>query len=91
MTLDKDDKITGFKEKGEGGPPGPGLINAGIYLINRSLISMIPMRVVSLEKEVFPKWVGQSFYGFKTNTSFIDIGTPESYQKAEEFFAKFNL
>lgn len=90
VTLDKNDQIIGFKEKREGNS-GPGLINAGIYLINHQLISKLPPGVLSLEKEVFPKWIGQSFYGYKTNTSFIDVGTLERYKKAEEFFAKFNI
>jgi D-glycero-alpha-D-manno-heptose 1-phosphate guanylyltransferase len=79
-------EVTGFVEKGE--TTGPGLINAGIYLIHRTLIDEIPMnRTVSLEREVFPYWIGRGFYGFETNAKFLDIGTPDSFASAAAFFA----
>ena len=60
-------EVTGFEEKGA--TVGPGLINAGIYLIHRGLIDEMPMdRVVSLEREVFPNWIGRGFYGFENGT-----------------------
>lgn len=79
-------EVTGFVEKGA--TTGPGLINAGIYLIHRTLIDEIPMdRAVSLEREVFPYWIGRGFYGFETDAKFLDIGTPDSYASAAAFFA----
>jgi D-glycero-alpha-D-manno-heptose 1-phosphate guanylyltransferase len=86
VKLGAGDEVIGFEEKG--GTQGQGLINAGIYLIHRSLIDEIPIdRAVSLEREVFPKWIGRSFYGFETDGKFLDIGTPESYASAPAFFA----
>ncbi len=74
-----------FVEKGVGG--GPGWINAGIYLLDRALITPIPLdHVVSIEKEVFPNWIGRGIYGYHSAGYFIDIGIPEDYMKAEEFF-----
>lgn len=85
VNLGLNDKILGFEEKKEGS--GEGWINAGIYFIKKFLISeILDKREVSLEKEIFPKWVGKDTYGYKTEGRFIDIGTPESYSKAEEFF-----
>lgn len=67
---------------------GSGWINAGIYLINYSLIAKIPTdHVVSLEHEVFPIWINRGLYGYRSDGEFLDIGTPESYAKAERFFA----
>jgi D-glycero-alpha-D-manno-heptose 1-phosphate guanylyltransferase len=66
---------------------GPGWINAGIYLIDRSLLQTIPPdQSVSLERESFPAWVGQGLYGFRSNGRFVDIGTPESFALAQDFF-----
>jgi D-glycero-alpha-D-manno-heptose 1-phosphate guanylyltransferase len=74
-----------FMEKGD--EHGSGWINAGIYLINRDFISSIPLgRSVSLEKEIFPKRIGHNIYGYRSEGSFLDIGIPEDYKSAEEFF-----
>lgn len=80
-----DGTILSFAEKSK--QTGPGWINAGIYLLARSLLLTIPSnRVVSLENDLFPNWIGQRFYGYQCQGRFLDIGTPESYQAAEHFF-----
>jgi len=64
-----------------------GYINAGLYLIQREAIAEIPAdRPVSIEKDVFPRFCGRGFYALKGEFPFIDIGTPESYGRAAEFF-----
>ena len=74
-------EIEGFREKT--GASGAGSINAGVYLIRTELVSGIPPdRAVSLEREVFPLWLGRALYGFESPGPFIDIGTPESYAAA---------
>jgi NDP-sugar pyrophosphorylase family protein len=44
---------------------------------------------VSIEREMFPTWshIG-NLHGFRGQGEFLDIGTPESYRAAEEFFAR---
>lgn len=78
-------RVVGFEEKG--GVRSPGRINAGIYLLQRGAVDLIPESgPVSLEKEVFPQWVQlRGVWGFGGGR-FIDIGTPESYADADEFF-----
>jgi D-glycero-alpha-D-manno-heptose 1-phosphate guanylyltransferase len=79
-------KITGFQEKRS--DPAAGWINGGLYLLGRALIEKIPAgRAVSLEKELFPAWIEQGLYGYRSLGRFLDIGTPETYAQAEEFFA----
>ena len=86
VELDASRRIRQFEEKGT--TRGRGLINAGVYLIERSLIGEIPEgRPLSLERDVFPSWIGAGLYGFETQGPFIDIGTPETYAEAERFFA----
>ena len=86
VQIDRDGKVTEFKEKGSS--QGLGWINAGIYLLSRDLLAVIPAnRTVSLEREVFPHWVGRGLYGFRTEARFMDIGTPEAYARSELFFA----
>jgi len=82
-----DGRIKSFKEKQES--LGSGWINAGIYLLQKKLMEMIPSgKVCSLEREFFPKLVGRGLFGYRCNSQFIDIGTPESYAKADEFFRR---
>jgi len=81
-------RLQRFLEKQEAG--GAGWINAGIYLLNRELIEQIPAgRAVSIEREMFPDWLrSRRLLGFDSEGAFLDIGTPESYQAAEKFFAR---
>lgn len=77
-------RVLGFDEKGG---TGPGWINAGVYLLSRAVLQEIPEgRPVSLEREMFPGWIGQGMYACRLGGRFIDIGTPESYAEACDFF-----
>ncbi|HLY74276.1 MAG TPA: sugar phosphate nucleotidyltransferase, partial [Planctomycetota bacterium] len=81
-----DGSVLGFVEKGRS---GPGLINAGVYVLGREGVQEIPAgRSVSLEREVLPARIGRGFYAQWGSYPFLDIGTPESYRQAEAFFAK---
>jgi NDP-sugar pyrophosphorylase family protein len=85
--VDHEGRVTGFEEKSPG--RGPGLINAGVYLFEREMLRGIPAeRPVSLEREIFPRWIAEGLYGCETEARFLDIGTPESFATAEEFFAR---
>jgi NDP-sugar pyrophosphorylase family protein len=77
--------ICRFVEKQAGG--GPGLVNAGIYLLSRARIESIPdVAPLSLERDVFPGWVGHGLHGLPASGRFVDIGTPRSYAGASAFF-----
>jgi len=81
-----DGRILRFEEKRETSEPGS--INAGVYLLARQLLQSIPTtRPVSLEREIFPTWIGEDFYGHLATGPFLDIGTPESYALADKFLA----
>lgn len=88
VEMNEQSRVTAFREKSGGG--GPGWINAGIYLLRRELLEGIPSgRSVSLERDVFPSWIGRGLYGFRSPEGrFLDIGTPESYAEAEHFLAR---
>jgi len=86
VEIDEDGSVLRFSEKGEA---GPGLINAGIYVLQRSVVAAIPEgRAVSLERETFPSLIGSGFFGEPGAFAFMDIGTPESYAASTEFFQK---
>lgn len=81
VTLDGDDRILDFHEKSRSA--GPGLVNAGVYLLEREALEEIASdREVSLERDVLPGWVGGALYGVEVEGPFIDIGTPESYARS---------
>jgi len=62
---------------------GPGWASAGLYLIERSVIESIPPdQECSLERDVFPAWVGQGLWAFCGVRKFQDIGTPEGLELA---------
>ena len=85
LALDSSQKIINFKEKIE--RMGKSYINAGIYLFDKEVLSMIPQHVkYSLEYDLFPKLVGGKFYGFITKENLMDIGTPERYEHAKKLF-----
>jgi NDP-sugar pyrophosphorylase family protein len=86
VQLGADEQITFFEDKGS--HIGPGLINAGVYLLESKTLEAIPTgRAVSIEREVFPAMVGQGLNGYVCRGKFIDIGTPETYADAQAFFA----
>jgi NDP-sugar pyrophosphorylase family protein len=87
VAVDSRQKIVDFSEKSSSG--GPGLINAGVYLLERTLVENIAEGTVcSLEKDVFPKLIGRGLAGLRGEGPFLDIGTPESYAMAEEFMRR---
>lgn len=86
VLVDADGRVLSFAEK-DGGS-GPGWINAGVYLCRRNLLETIPPdHEISLEREMFPNWIGASLFGFRSQGRFLDIGVPESYAQAESFFS----
>ncbi len=87
VRLNEDKSIASFEEKCEN--PHPGWINAGVYLIKKAAISLVPAgQFYSLERSFFDSLIGKGLFGFCTEAKFVDIGTPESYAIAESFFSE---
>ena len=81
VKVNKDGKLLAFLEKSQ--KKQSGLINAGIYLLERNVVKEIPDgEMVSLEREIFPDLIGKGLYGVLCDGPFVDIGTPESFNKA---------
>lgn len=74
--------VAGFLEKGT---IGPGLINAGCYLIKRSIFDPFQLPAsFSFEQEILTRQlVRLKPAAFLSNGYFIDIGIPEDYQRAQ--------
>ncbi len=77
------DSVVRFEEKS--GANVPGTINAGIYVLPRGRMESGPY---SLERDSFPRWAAEGrLRAVRARARFIDIGTPDSLQAAQTFFA----
>jgi len=86
VDLDTNGGIAAFKEKTAS--EGAGWINAGVYMLAKEVFNLLPAGdIFSLERQLFPALIGKGLLGFPAEGRFIDIGTPESYVRAEAFFA----
>jgi NDP-sugar pyrophosphorylase family protein len=84
IEFDKQNNVLSFQEKNVQSTPG--YINAGIYWLHRSCIDSLRRNTfISMEKEVLPSLLGE-LQAVQCNHGFIDIGTPNSYARADDFF-----
>lgn len=78
---DGDGAVLEFLEKT--GEAVPGEVNAGAYVLERSVLDLIPLGgEVSIEREVFPRLVGDGLHGLLLDGYWMDIGTPARYLQA---------
>lgn len=82
VEMDKD-RIIKFNEKQY---KDKGLINGGIYILNKYLLETLPFaQKFSFEKDFLEKYLNQFFInGCIVDNYFIDIGIPEDYQRAQK-------
>jgi len=81
VTSDEDGAVSEFREKT--GEPIPGEVNAGMYVLERSVLDLIPAGAeVSIERQVFPRLVGEGLRCLGLDGYWMDIGTPERYLQA---------
>ncbi|MEM7425244.1 MAG: HAD-IIIA family hydrolase [Pseudomonadota bacterium] len=83
VTTDETGRMLQMLERPEA--PGPGMINGGVYWLNRNIIDLIPAdEAVSIERTVFPALVSRkALYARAYDGMFVDIGVPDDYQRAQ--------
>jgi mannose-1-phosphate guanylyltransferase len=76
-----DHSVTEFLEKPSPDEIDSDLINAGAYVLERSVLDeMAPAGTnISIERDVFPALVDRGLYGFEASGYWLDIGTPSGY------------
>jgi mannose-1-phosphate guanylyltransferase len=80
VRLHDDRAVKGFVEKPSPDMIDTNMISAGAYVLEREVLELVePGRNVSIEREVWPKLVGDGLYGFPSESYWLDIGTPERY------------
>ena len=77
-------RVKRFVEKPGADGPNGSLVNAGIYVLEREVLNMIPEgREVSIEREIFPELAAMGKLGAHVSSAYWrDIGTPRSYLAA---------
>jgi D-glycero-D-manno-heptose 1,7-bisphosphate phosphatase len=82
----QDGHIRGFKPEGPSGQP----INAGVYLMRKQILQDITTQPCSLEREIMPALAARGeLLGTAARGSFIDIGIPADFERAQELLPKF--
>lgn len=88
VELDNRGKILAFHEKIKNAKlKNNYFINAGIYIFNKKVLPLIPENEnYSLEYDLFPNI--NKCYGYVTDKTLIDIGTPRGYRRAQQILKK---
>ena len=86
VETDAQGRVVGFQEKAF---CDHGVINGGIYLLQRKEILAFPEKRFSFEKEYMERYVkAKRIYAYCADGFFIDIGIPEDYMRAQVEFAQ---
>lgn len=85
VKTDNTGRITAFEEKK---PQAEGLINGGIYIIDKDELATKNMPPkFSFEKDYFEAFVQEGkMFGYLSDGYFIDIGIPSDYEQAQKDF-----
>lgn len=77
-------QITDFLEKAK---RTSGYVNGGVYVVNRSVLAMIPAgQVLSLETDIFPRLAAAGgLFAAQADPPLLDMGTPDGLRVLEEF------
>jgi mannose-1-phosphate guanylyltransferase len=80
VRLGGEDRIEAFLEKPEPHEIDTDLINAGVYVLEREVFSALEAGApASIERDLFPRLVGEGLYGYRAAGYWLDIGTPDRY------------
>src|SRR5215212_993669 len=80
VRLDGDGAVSEFVEKPAPDQIDTHNISAGIYVLERDVLGLLePGAPASIERDVFPRLVGDGLYAYVGEGYWLDIGTPERY------------
>lgn len=83
LSVGENGRLLSFAEKSAA---GPGLVNAGIYILEKSVLGKVPAGVrYSMERDLLPSLASAGqVRAWETGAELLDIGTPEGYARALE-------
>jgi mannose-1-phosphate guanylyltransferase len=80
VRLDGSSRVTEFVEKPSADQIDTNNISAGAYVLEKSVLELLEAgEPASIERDVFPRLVGDGLYGYVGGGYWMDIGTPERY------------
>jgi mannose-1-phosphate guanylyltransferase len=83
VRLNADSSVREFVEKPAPDQIDTNNISAGAYVLERSVLSLLVHgERASIERDVFPRLVGDGLFGHVGSGYWMDIGTPERYLEA---------
>jgi NDP-sugar pyrophosphorylase family protein len=90
VPTDATGRVEAFIEKPPAGEAPTNFINAGTYVLERSVLDRVPPgRRVSIERETFPQLVADGrLYALGSDAAWLDAGTPAAYLKANLAYAQ---
>jgi mannose-1-phosphate guanylyltransferase len=78
VDVDDHGRVVAFAEKCT---DGPGLVNAGLYVVERAFVAALRAgAVLDFGHDVLPQWIadGERVFAYRLPKSVLDIGTPEA-------------
>jgi len=84
------EEIIAYQEKPPAGEAFSNLANTGIYILEPEVLDMIPLEFFDFSHDLFPKMLsqGKKICGWVTDAFWRDVGTPEAYMEATQYFLK---
>src|SRR3954451_2891195 len=80
VRLSPDGVVEEFLEKPSADEIDINTVSAGAYVLERTVLDLLePGRPASIERDVFPRLVGNGLHGIVHQGYWMDIGTPERY------------
>ena len=86
--IDFDNRVLSFIEKPD--ISRPALVNTGIYVVNKRVLSMIPDGFYDFGKDLLPRLTGEA-YAYVDYNYWSDIGTLPSYYETNKIVAEKKL
>lgn len=85
LKLDSQNRVIDFCEKT--GKAEKGLVNAGVYRFRKRVLGGLKQGPMSLEKDLFPSLAAKgALIAVPSKGPMLDIGLPETYEAAPDFF-----
>jgi len=86
VLTDENSRVTSFLEKPEWAEVFSDLVNTGIYILERSVLDLIPEgEAYDFGQDLFPRMVreGLPVYGYETRAYWCDVGDQAAYLQAQ--------
>ncbi len=89
VKIDNNSKILNFVEKpGDDWGKYGNLTTTPLYVLKKGVLNFIPEnKEIDIAKDIFPQMVkaGKNLFGYLTNEYAKDMGTPERYEKVQQY------